>query len=152
LWRKRRSYYVVDNTEEDSAGTDTRNEVVVVDISRFIEPDHHEEIGDYSWESDDETLINLLGNSVTIAGAGATAEGTTITITDPGTYRLTGPLNDGQIIVDTNVDEALVRLIFDGINISNSTGVAINIQEAEKIIILEENTFNVVSDGMVYEF
>ncbi|MCA9948294.1 MAG: carbohydrate-binding domain-containing protein, partial [Anaerolineales bacterium] len=85
-------------------------------------------------------------------GEGVEVNGRFATITSAGTYRLTGTLTDGQIIVDTE-DEETVHLIFDGINISNESSAPIYIANAEEtVIMLAEGSENVVTDGAAYVF
>ena len=70
------------------------------------------------------------------------------TITESGTYHLTGSLTDGQIIVNAGVSE--VRLILDNVSINNSTGPAIIGYNAENLVIelIGENT---LADGETYD-
>lgn len=71
----------------------------------------------------------------------------TFTISQSGTYHLTGNLTDGQIIINAGVNE--VRLILDNVNIVNSTGPAILCYEAEDLVI-ETIGDNYLSDGTEY--
>ncbi|HRQ36849.1 MAG TPA: carbohydrate-binding domain-containing protein [Chloroflexota bacterium] len=96
--------------------------------------------------------ITLQGEAITVAGEGVTADGRQATITAAGTYYLTGSLVDGQIVVNT-ADKETVHLILDGVDISNSTGAAINIIKAEEVvIILADNSKNSLTDGAAYVF
>jgi len=107
----------------------------------------HEDPEDYIWEISDVIPILLDGNSITVNNTGATVNNNQLTITSAGTYSISGILNDGQIIVDSD-DEETVRLILNGADISCSSSAPIFIKNAEKTIIaLAENTENYVSDG-----
>ena len=53
--------------------------------------------------------IELAGDSITIEGTGATVDGSVVTITSAGEYSISGALDDGQIVVDTQ-DEQTVYL------------------------------------------
>lgn len=113
---------------------------------------HHEDTGDYSWDNSQIIPIVLNGNGITVNGTGATVSGSTVTISAAGTYGISGSLTNGQIIVNTE-DKEVVRLILNGVNITNATNAAINIQAAKKVIIvLAENTENYVTDGASYVF
>lgn len=103
------------------------------------------------WQSDSEmTIITLNGNSIAVDGDGAVAEGSRLTIVAAGTYSLSGHLDDGQIIVNTE-DTEPVALLLGGVEIHSSTGAPIYVQEAEEaVIVLEDNTENYVSDGTAY--
>ncbi len=63
-----------------------------------------------------------------------TVSGTTITITDEGTYILTGSLEDGMVIVDAG-DNDEVRLVLNGVSISYAAGAAIYIRQADKVFV-----------------
>jgi hypothetical protein len=97
--------------------------------------------------------IELLGDSISsVEGRGATAEGSVVTITVAGTYRISGTLNDGQIIVDT-LDEETVYLVLDGVDITCATSAPIYVANAEKTVItLADGTENTVTDGESYVF
>lgn len=136
-----------DTTSESDDNTDTEDDSTVTEIG-----ENHEEAADYIWDTATEVGIVLNGTSITVNGTGATVNGTTVTITDAGNYAISGTLNDGQIIVDTD-DEETVRLIFNGINVTNSSNAPINIADAEKtIIVLKENTTSYLTDGSSYVF
>ena len=66
-----------------------------------------------TWDGDSGTRITLEGDAVTVSGAGAAASGTTVTITAAGVYVLSGTMNDGQIVVDSDKD-AVVQLVLNG--------------------------------------
>ena len=73
--------------------------------------------------------------------------GSTITITAPGTYVVSGTLNDGQIVVDSD-DRGTVRLVLNGADITCSTSAPIYVKNADKTIItLADGTENRVTDG-----
>lgn len=98
----------------------------------------------------DASTIKLEGDSIILDGSGATVEGTTVTITSAGTYRISGTLSDGQIVVDTQ-DEETVVLVLDGADIACSTSAPIYVANAEKAVIaLADGTENVVTDGDAY--
>ena len=90
--------------------------------------------------------IKLSGDSVEISGKGAAAEGTVITISEDGTYRITGTLNDGQLIV--NAPKAKVQLVLDNADITCKTSAPVNILDCDKTFItLAENSKNSVTDS-----
>ena len=96
--------------------------------------------------------ITLSGDAIAADGAGVTVNGTVATITAAGTYTISGALSDGQIVVDTE-DEAVVTLVLNGVDISNSTTAPIAILNAEDaVILLADNTANNVTDAASYVF
>ena len=101
--------------------------------------------------SDSDTKIELSNGSADITGEGATFENGNIKITKAGTYVLSGEF-DGQIITEVE-DEDVVHLVFNGVNITNTTSSAINAATGKKVVItLVDGTANTLSDGTSYEY
>ena len=97
-----------------------------------------------------DTTILFDGTSITVNGNGASVDANTVTISNAGTYSLSGTLTDGQVIVDTK-DAALVTLILNGVNLSSSTSAPINIKNADSAaILLADGTENYVTDATTY--
>lgn len=110
-----------------------------------------EQAADYTWDEAGVVAITLSGDAIT-AGAGVQVQGTQATITAAGTYRLSGTLTEGQIVVDT-ADKGTVQLILDGVSLHNSTSAALYVAQAKKVVlILAAGTTNQVSDGASYVF
>lgn len=96
------------------------------------------------------TSITLNGDSIATAGEGVNVNGSIVTITAVGVYEITGTLNNGQIVVETE-DKENVTLLLAGVNIYNENSAPIYVANAEKVIItLAEGTQNNVSDGASY--
>ena len=111
-----------------------------------------EAASDYEWNSSEVINITLNGTSATADGAGVSIAGSVVTITASGTYKATGSLTNGQIIVDSN-DDNVVRLIFNGVNITCTTSSPVYVKDAGKaVIILADNTSNYLTDGTSYTF
>lgn len=103
--------------------------------------------GDISKEA---TPITLTGNSATSTSSSVTVNGSTVTITAGGTYKVTGSLA-GQLVVDVP-DEDEVRLILADANITNTTGPAVLLNNADGVLLeLAANTCNTVSDTATVE-
>ncbi len=101
---------------------------------------------------DEATLITLNGDSAEVAGTGAAVEGSIITISEAGTYTLSGTLNDGQVLVNAPED-AEVSLILNGVTISSSTSAPIYAQSAAAVtVILAEGSENSLSDAATYVY
>ena len=138
-----------ENTEATEAATELPSntlsgEQVVTDgifSDRDLKPDYDSVTAE----------IALNGDSVQINGSGVKAEGTIITVSEEGIYRITGTLNDGQIIIDA--DKAKVQLVLDNASISCSNSSAIYTINADKTFItLAEGSQNTVSDGTSYSY
>lgn len=96
--------------------------------------------------------IMLADGDITVHGNGASADGSTLTITDDGVYEITGTLSDGQIIVDSS-ETAIVELVLAGVDITNHTNAAIWCKNADDCIItLAGNTNNVLTDAVSYTY
>lgn len=77
---------------------------------------------------------------------GVKVSGSTVTITEAGTYVLSGTLTDGQIIIDVG-DEDDVRLVLENASITCTTTAPVYAKNADKVIIsLPENTESTVTD------
>ena len=96
---------------------------------------------DYSTE--DTVKIDL---SAPKEADGVKVSGSTVTITEAGTYVLSGTLTDGQVIIDAG-DEDDVRLVLENASITCTTTAPIYAKNADKVIIsLPENTESSVTD------
>lgn len=109
-------------------------------------------MSDSSYSESNSTAITFSDQTITVDGSGAAADGSILTITQPGTYILSGTLSEGQVRVET-VDEADVHIVLDGATITNSTGAAIYVKSANSATItLAEGTTSTLSDGETYTF
>ncbi len=108
--------------------------------------DTHYSAKDLTWDSSSEVTINLSNPTAT---DGVTVSDGVITITKAGNYKLTGTY-EGQIKVEATSGD-MVRLILNNATITNSTGAAINMVEADEVVIYTASgTTNTVSDGSSY--
>ncbi len=84
------------------------------------------------------------------SASGVTVDGSTVTITEPGTYRISGTLDDGQVVVDSSAD-GVVRLVLDGADVTSSTGAAIDVQDADQVsVVLADGSTNRLEDAAEY--
>lgn len=129
----------------DEDETDTSN------ISKFeIDHDYTVDELDYDYDEAEVVAITLNGDNISCKSSDVKIDGSTITIQKAGTYLLSGTLTDGNIIVDSD-DKENVRLIFNGVEISNSTTTPLFIKNAEKTIVtLVDGTENTLSDSENY--
>lgn len=96
--------------------------------------------------------IALNGDSIAVEGDGVTVDGRTATITVAGTYTLSGTLNDGQLIVDTE-DEAPIYLILNGVDLRSATSAPLALMNSEQVVIvLADNSANYIEDAASYVF
>ncbi|MCC6929038.1 MAG: carbohydrate-binding domain-containing protein [Gemmatimonadaceae bacterium] len=157
----------VTGSDDDSSGTNNSSSSVAVSALSCSESGvnanpftvaralasyagHHELASDYTWNSADEATITLNGTSATTNSTAVTISGTTVTVKAQGTYRVSGTLADGQLLV-TSKDTGVVRLILDGAAISNSGDAPLFVTKAAKaVIILADNSVNTLTDGTTY--
>jgi hypothetical protein len=100
-----------------------------------------------AWDAATSVKIVLNKTSVSIDGEGAKADGSVVTISEAGTYVLTGALQNGGIVVAATADDT-VRLVLNGIDISNLTGAPIYASRCDKLIVtLADGTENLITDG-----
>jgi hypothetical protein len=131
----------VDNTRQNSETT-----------SSPISVEYDGDDLDSSVSHSGTSYIKLEGDSITFEGRGATVSDNVVTIMSAGTYSISGTLNDGQIIVDTE-DKEKVVLVLNGADIASSTSAPIYVSNAEKTVItLADGTENYVTDRSSYLF
>lgn len=132
------------NSSSEENGTNVR-------IGAFdLEVKFKDEDLDDSWKESEAINIALSDGEIQVSGSGASATGSKLTITKAGTYVLSGSLSDGQIFVEAD-DEDLVRLVFNGIDISCSDSAPVYIANADKtVIILAKGSENTITDGANY--
>ena len=87
------------------------------------------------WSLLDSSTLNLNNKS--------------LTITEEGTYTLSGKINNGNITINTTGD---VKLILDNVSIKSNNSPAIIIEQANNTVIeLKENTTNTLEDSSSYD-
>ncbi len=132
-------------TSKSSSNTDTGTNA-----------DDHDDESDYD-TPDAESESNVITLSTTYIEENSESvtldsTETVATITAAGDYYLTGTLADGQIIVnvDTTADSGTVRLLLEDADITCSTNAPIDVESAEKtIIVLYEGENTLTSDGLL---
>lgn len=112
----------------------------------------HALAADYVWDSASETKITFYDTSIVAVGSGASVDKTTVTINAGGNYRFTGNLQNGQIYVNSSSTDT-IRLIFDGINVTNTTTAPVMVEKAAKVVIvLAGTTKNFLTDPVTYVY
>lgn len=120
---------MVSCSDDDSNSMDNGNQPGQVTAEANLE-----EAGDYDFSSTQKN-IQLNGTSATSDDSTVnTSEGSRVTITQAGTYHVTGNLTNGQLIIKTQQDQK-VKIILDNVSISSSSDAAIDIENADKVVI-----------------
>lgn len=138
----------------DSTSSSDTQSVTAGDVSftDTITEKYTDEDLDSSWSASTATQITLSGTTATVSGSGVTVSGTTVTITEAGTYVVSGTLSKGQILINA-ADDALVRLVLNGVDITADTNAAIYAATANKLVlILADGTTNTVTDVTSYTY
>lgn len=125
------------------------NVATTLDDSTDYYGSYEEEDVDASYDEATATQLELNDGDTT-AVDGVAVEDQTVTITQAGTYVVSGSLSNGQLVVNVNKEEK-VHLIFAGVTITNEDGAAVVIEQAEKVITtLASDTTNTLIDGSSY--
>ena len=96
-------------------------------------------------------LIRFTDSGAAVIGAGALADGTSITVTEAGTYILSGSCKNGSVTVRA-ADTDKIQLVLDGLTLSRTDGAPLAIAEADKVFItLADGSQNALADGSSYE-
>ncbi|MCR2806970.1 carbohydrate-binding domain-containing protein [Paenibacillus soyae] len=138
---------VVETVSADQQTDAATTALTMDELVEFDEEDYSTE-----WSEDSATKIVFDGASATVTGAGAAAgDGGSVSITEAGTYVLSGSLSDGQLTV--NAPDGTVRLVLNGVELHHNDNAPLYILEAGKVVMtLQEGTDNKLSDGAEYSY
>ena len=101
-----------------------------------------------SWTA--ATEITFTDTAVTINGSGAAADGTVVTITAPGVYKLQGSCADGQVLVELDKAEK-AQLVLAGLTLTCQSSAPLYVLSADKVsLTLAPDTVNTFADGKAY--
>ena len=129
---------VADTTQANQANVPTQ-----VDSSDLFS-DRDYEVG---YDESESAIITLNGDSVECSSNAVQINGSTVTIIDEGTYILSGTLNDGMIIVNSEKTDK-TQLVLDGVTIHSETSAPIYILQSDKVFLtLAPDSVNTLSNG-----
>lgn len=139
-----------ENASENSVEYASFEEVAAAFDASALNLEYSKRDMDASFDESSATKITLSGDSASVSGSGAVAEGSTVTISTAGTYIVSGNFADGSITVTTSENDK-IQIVLNGVKIASSSGPAIDIQSADKCFItLAEGTQNSLSDGSAF--
>lgn len=99
------------------------------------------------YDESESAIITLNGDSAECNSNAVQINGTTVTIIDEGTYILSGTLNDGMIIVNSEKTDK-TQLVLNGVSIHSETSAPIYILQSDKVFItLAPDSVNTLSNG-----
>ena len=114
-------------------------------LAGSLAPNYSQE--DLVWDPSSEITVTLSDSGST-GGQGVAIDGTVVTITRPGNYRVSGTLTNGQLAVDGT---GLVRLILDRVSITNNSSSALVAKGVDKLVIITaEDTTSTLTDATTY--
>ena len=118
VWLTEPSFHLKDETIAQASSSD---------LNLFSNRDYRTDYSDY-------VTVTLSDGGSAADGAGVSVSGSTVTITQEGTYLLTGTLSDGQIQVSVP-DTDKVQLVLDNASITSQNSAALYILEADKVFL-----------------
>ncbi len=89
---------------------------------------------DYETDYADYVTVTLSDSGSSADGGGVSIDGSVITITEDGTYRLTGTLTNGQIVVELP-DDAKTQLVLDNASVTCEGSAALYVKTGDKLFI-----------------
>lgn len=129
----------------DIVSTPADVDIITTDAEMFTERDKNSD-----YDEKEYVRIELSGNTAKSDSDCVLISESTVTITKEGSYIISGSLEDGMIIVDTE-DSAKIQLILSGADIQSNTSAALYIRNADKVFVtLADGTSNSLSNGGVF--
>lgn len=129
-----------DNSSSDNNGGQNSNET------------SNSSNGNSSTSDSSQKTITLNKTSIKSTGSGIQVSGKDVTITEAGTYTISGTLDDGRILVNTAKTND-VELVLNKVSITCSNQAPVYVKSANSVTLnLQSGTTNIISDGSKYTF
>lgn len=133
-----------DSEEKTKTAVATASEINVSEM--FTDSD--KEVG---YDEENSSKIELNKTTVTSNSNDVSIDGTTVTIKNEGTYIVSGDLENGKIIVDSEKTDKL-QIVLNGANISCKGSAPIYVKQADKVFLtLANETTNTLTSTGEYE-
>ena len=130
------------NNSVSADGVNAAELTTLLDTSDMF-TDRDYEVG---YDESESTAIMLTGSTAESSSRGVEVSGSAVTITEEGTYILSGTL-EGMIIVNAEKTDKL-QLVLDGVTIESGTSAAIYILQADKVFLtLAPDSVNTLKNG-----
>ncbi|MGN0324887.1 MAG: carbohydrate-binding domain-containing protein, partial [Lachnospiraceae bacterium] len=142
----------VENTTAEDQSTEAVGTEVLLDCSNGLDTssmftDRDRENG---YDQESSVGITLMDDNSFSDSDAVQIAADTITITDEGTYILSGKLTNGMIIVDAE-DTDKVKLVLDDVEITSEQSAAIYVRSADKVFITTtDGSENTLTNGGTY--
>ena len=129
---------------EGNGSTGTKSSINAADM--FTDRDL-----DGSYDKEDAVRITLQGSSASCDADGVRVEEGAVTITEAGTYLVTGTLESGTLIVDAGKSDK-VQIVLENAQITSDDSAALYIRQADKVFVtLAEGSQNRLSSTGTFE-
>lgn len=130
------------NNTVSTDGSDAAELTTLLDTAdMFTNRDY--EVG---YDESESTAIVLKGSTAECSSGAVEVSGSTVTITEEGTYILSGTLK-GMIVVNAEKTDKL-QLVLNGVSIESETSAAIYILQADKVFLtLAPDSANTLKNG-----
>lgn len=133
-----------DSEEKTKTTVATASEINVSEMFT----DNDKEVG---YDEENSTKIELNKTTATSNSDDVSIDGTTVTIKNEGTYILSGDLENGKIVVDSEKTDKL-QIVLNGANISCEGSAPIYVKQADKVFLtLANETTNTLTSTGEYE-
>ncbi len=128
----------------------TTEENTNTEISSIISTAFSDRDMDIGYDTLSSANITLSETTATSDSNSVIIDGTNITISNEGTYIVSGTLNDGMIIVDVD-DTKKVQIVLNNANIHNNDLSGLYVKNADKVFVTTaENSENTISSGETF--
>lgn len=112
-----------------------------------------EMFSDRDWDDSydpNSPTITFDGDTITTTSDTVVVDGSTATISQEGTYILSGTLTDDTLLIDAP-DTAKIQLVLDGVDLYSESYASIYIREADKVFLtLAPDSENTLSNSGTY--
>lgn len=133
-----------DSKEKTKTTVATASEINVSEM--FTDSD--KEVG---YDEENSAKIKLNKTTATFDSDDVSIDGTTVTIKNEGTYIVSGDLENGKIVVDSEKTDKL-QIVLNGANISCKGSAPIYVKQADKVFVtLANDTTNTLTSTGEYE-
>ncbi|MFV0529107.1 MAG: carbohydrate-binding domain-containing protein [Lachnospiraceae bacterium] len=138
------------STADTSTTESTSSTTVAAADTTAIAGEYDEEDQALTYDESSAVTITLSDSGSVTEGEGVTISGSTVTITQGGTYVISGSLTNGQLYIDS-ADDTTVRIVLNGVKLTNDTTVPIYVAQAAKTILMtaesSENTITLTAES-----
>ena len=99
-----------------------------------------------SYDANKAVSITLADDNISCNSKAVGVKDNTVTITNEGTYLLSGTLTNGRIVVDAE-DSDKIQIVLNGVNINCDTSAPLYVKQADKVFVtLAESSENALSN------